>query len=202
LNNKCFIFWQASLAELVPALVSRITREVTTNIRFSLEEKVKETILDSMAEVVATYFPKPSRATGDRPISDIFVNRSRLTDLRTFLKNPKAEFSCPEQAILLEMMIQRKQSILGILGTGTGKTTIIMMHAKVYGNGRVTVVVLPLSGLHGDLERRAKALGLRISRWQTKGKFNPNADIVYVSIEHLTFEDFQRFLLSFISFPI
>ncbi|KAF8963704.1 hypothetical protein BDZ97DRAFT_1919490 [Flammula alnicola] len=163
----------------------------------ALEDRTREAVMNCMAEVVAAYFPKPRPPLDDnilRAISDVSVHPSRLKDLRVFLKSPTADFSCAEQGVLLELMIQGKQSILGILGTGTGKTTVVMMHAKMYGKGRVTVIILPLSGLHADLERRAHAFSVSLSRWVPSGKFNPDVNIVYVSIEHLGFDGFQSYL--------
>lgn len=147
-----------------------------------------------MAEIVAAYFPKPRPPLDDntlRAVSDTSPHPSLLQSLRTFLNNPNARFTCPEQAVLLELMVQGKQSILGILGTGTGKTTIIMLHAKLYGKGRITIVVLPLSGLRYDLERRARGFCVSISQWNPSGTFNEDASIIYVSIEHLGFEKFS-----------
>lgn len=147
-----------------------------------------------MAEIVAAYFPKPRPPLDDntlRAVSDTSPHPSLLQSLRTFLNNPNARFTCPEQAVLLELMVQGKQSILGILGTGTGKTTIIMLHAQLYGNGRITIVVLPLSGLRYDLERRARGFYVSISQWNPSGTFNEDANIIYVSIEHLGFEKFS-----------
>jgi superfamily II DNA or RNA helicase len=157
--------------------------------------------MDSMAEVVSVYFPKPRPPLDDnhlRPVSDISVHPSRLADLRTFLNDKRANFSCPEQALLLELMVQAKQSVLAILGTSSGKTMILMMYAKMYSRGRVTVVVLPVSGLHADFERRVKGYSMSVSRWAPNGKFNGNVNIVYVSIEHIGFDGFKEYVTHFI----
>ncbi|KAF8953005.1 hypothetical protein BDZ97DRAFT_1930113 [Flammula alnicola] len=186
-----------SVMPIGPAVISQISREVVRDVGAALEDRTREAVMNCMAEVVAAYFPKPRPPLDDnilRAISDVSVHPSRLKDLRVFLKSPTADFSCAEQGVLLELMIQGKQSILGILGTGTGKTTVVMMHAKMYGKGRVTVIILPLSGLHADLERRAHAFSVSLSRWVPSGKFNPDVNIVYVSIEHLGFDGFQSYL--------
>ncbi|KAF8868612.1 hypothetical protein CPB84DRAFT_1857350 [Gymnopilus junonius] len=182
---------QPSLAELIPALVNKISRQVTINIGTALEDKVRETVLNSMAQVVANALPSTSQSSRPDAVSDIQVPPSRLSDLRRFLCRSDASFSCPEQAILLELMIRGEQSVLGILGTGTGKTTAVMLYAKMYSRGKTTLVVLPLSGLHADLDRRARSFGISISRWRRDGKYNSEAAIIYVSIEDVANDEFK-----------
>jgi superfamily II DNA helicase RecQ len=89
------------------------------------------------------------------------------------------------------MMIQRQQSLLAILGTGSGKTMMILLQATIQ-RDLVTIVVLPLSSLHEDLKRRAIEKGVPYSRWTPNGKFNDNASVISVSIEHLGFHDFIK----------
>ncbi|KAJ7769710.1 hypothetical protein B0H14DRAFT_3591133 [Mycena olivaceomarginata] len=42
--------------------------------------------------------------------------------------------------------------------------------------------------------RRAVDLGLSIAKWEPNYKFNPNIDVIYVTIEHLNFDAFQAFI--------
>ena len=154
---------------------------------------VQETVMKAMAEMSHTYFPKiqPDIIKDSLNLSDIVIPPSRLFDLRTFLKDPSAEFSCPEQAVLLQMMIERRQSLLAVLGTGSGKTMMILLQATIQ-KELVTIVVLPLSSLHDDLKRRAIKMCVPYSRWKPNGKFNENASVISVSIEHLGFDEFIK----------
>jgi len=147
--------------------------------------------MKAMAEMSHTYFPKvqPNISNDTLDISEITIHPSCLTQLREFLKNPSANFKCPEQAVLLELMICREHSVLAVLGTGTWKTMIVLMQAMLQ-PGLVTILILPLSSLHDDIKRRAQALGVLYSRWDPKGKYNPNVSVVSVSIEHLGFDGF------------
>ena len=183
------------LKKWLSAVEGRISATVTRNVAPGLEHRVREAVLNSMGDVAAAYFPVAPRVTHHgqpEPTFNITVHPSRLVDLRTFLKKPDAVFSCPEQAILLELMIEGKKNILGILGTGKGKTLTVMLHSKMYGRGRVTIVVLPLSSLHADLEERARRHGVTISRWLPNQNNNTNVHILYVSIEHLGFDSFVQ----------
>lgn len=158
------------------------------------EDKLRAAILDIAAQVCATYLPKPPldlAMSRLRPLSDVSIPLSRLQDLRTFLKRSDAQFSCPEQAILLEHMIQNRDNILALLGTGTGKTTIVLLHAKMHGSpGQITVLVIPLSALRNDVLKRSKSFGVRASVWDPFGRYNPDVDLIIVSIENLGTRDF------------
>lgn len=165
--------------------------EITGN----LEDRVKETILDSMASVMARMLPKTPRPLDEnnlRPVADIDPHPSRLRSLRTFLKRPAATFSCPEQALLLELMCRGDQSVLGILGTGKGKTMLVFFYAHLFGSRGVTIVVLPLSSLRIEYRRRAQELGISSSVWSPTAKHNLDVQLLCVSIEHVNFHDFER----------
>jgi hypothetical protein len=149
----------------------------------------------AMAEMSHTYFPKvkPNLANDSIDISDLNIHPYRLLQLRDFLKNPSAQFSCPEQAVLLELMLLRRQSILAIIGTGLGKTFTVLMQASLQPS-LVTIVILPLSTLHDDFKRRAADLRVSYSQWCPNGKFNMNVSVISVSIEHLGFPDFIKYV--------
>jgi len=156
-------------------------------------ERLLECNKDSFAELSKMYFPAPSaplNVANLRPISDIAVHPSRRRDLRIFLGKEDAEFTSPEQGVLLENVLAGKDNILGILGTGFGKTMLIMMISKMYSQSKVVLVILPLSSLHDDLERRAKEFGLQISRWSPKG-FNDNVHIITCAVEYLAHTSFH-----------
>lgn len=159
-----------------------------------IDSRVNETITHNMAEMLVTYFPQPVRPYDDdrlRPASDIAVHPSRLAQLRQFLNRPQAQFTCPEQALLFECLIQRQQSVLGILGTNKGKTMTILMYAALYHSRGITVIVLPLSSLHADLRRRAASRQIRVSEWKADRPYDNDVHVLTVSIEHQAFGTFQ-----------
>lgn len=156
---------------------------------------VQETVMKAMAEMAHRLIPKvaPNLINDTLDISEILVPPFRLHQLRIFLNNPNAQFTCPEQAVLLELMLQRTHSILAVLGTGTGKTLAILLQASLQ-KDLVTIVVLPLSTLHDDLKRRAQDLKVPFSRWSPRGKFNENVKVISVSIEHLGVPAFVEYV--------
>lgn len=158
---------------------------------------IRATTTESMAEASRIYFPPPPPPTGSnaiRPLSDVVVHPSRLVKFRSFLGKPTAQWSCPEQGVLLEHLIYGKENILAVLGTAAGKTTLIVFLAHEYAKGKTIVVVLPLAALHSDFHRRAVQHNLTVSKWNINGKFNPHAHIVTASIEDLKHQDFIKYV--------
>ena len=156
---------------------------------------IRATTTESMAEASRIYFPPPPPPAGSsalRALSDVIIHPSRLEKFRSFLGKPTAQWSCPEQGVLLEHLIYGKENILGILGTAAGKTTLIMFLAQQFAQGKTIVVVLPLAALHSDFHRCASQHNLTVSKWKISGKFNPHAHIVTASIEDLKHNDFIK----------
>jgi len=184
--------------EVMSSLVTKLTSLVVFSLEPAIGDKITDVVTQTFAEVLTRFWPKPPiplNSANLRQVSDIVVHPSRRRDLRAFFKDPQAEFSCPEQAILLEHMVEGRENVFGITGTSSGKTTLIMLLAKMYAGGKTTVVVLPLSPLHGDLENRALRHGLTVSRWRPNPReFNPDANIITCAIEYLEFSDFHRYV--------
>jgi hypothetical protein len=84
--------------------------------------------------------------------------------------------------------------LLAILPAGAGKTFLVMMQAKMYHSHLMTMMVLPLSGLHQDLERRARQHEVSIARWMPGEKFNSDVMMIFVSVEHAGFEEFLMYV--------
>ncbi|KAJ6601710.1 hypothetical protein DFH09DRAFT_1355068 [Mycena vulgaris] len=157
---------------------------------------LKDTLNSTFAELATVYFPKPPPPPlphSLRPISAVQVHPSRLQALRDFLKNPNAIFHGP-QGELVEKMQARGRHVLAILACDSGKTTMIMFQTKKFDAHLVTVVILPLSGLHRDIHRRATEHDLKIAVFDPHVNNTPNAvQIVYVSIEHAIMDAFMKF---------
>ena len=183
----------STMAHLSSPAIYSINDCITDIVGVRLHGTIQETIMDAMAKMVYKYFPKnpPSIVNNTLDISEILIPPSWLMELRSFLNKPGAHFSCPEQAILLEMMISQRHSVLAVLGMGSRKTMMILFQAKLQ-KSLLTVIVLPLSSLHKDLKRRASEMSILYAKWSPKGKYNPNVTIISVSIEHLGFSEFAQ----------
>ncbi|KAJ6497931.1 hypothetical protein DFH09DRAFT_1103329 [Mycena vulgaris] len=129
------------------------------------ETSLKDTLASTFAELATVYFPKPPPPPlphSLRPISALQVHPSRLHALRDLLKKPHAIFHGP-QGELVEKMQARGRHVLAILACDSGKTTMIMFQAKKFDAHLVTLVILPLSGLHRDFHKRATEHDLKIA---------------------------------------
>ncbi|KAJ7911011.1 hypothetical protein B0H13DRAFT_2328778 [Mycena leptocephala] len=160
-----------------------------------LEKIIDNRITRTTQYAQALYWPrpKPTYSPHDvRPISDVRPHGSRLPALRQVL--PDFKVRCPETMVLVEKMIARETNVLVNMGCGTGKTLIGLVAAKAFANGRKTIFILPHSGLHQDFRRRARDLTITHSKWDPKGEFNSDVEIIYAAVEHIDFESFQIYL--------
>ncbi|KAJ7764097.1 hypothetical protein DFH07DRAFT_1016628 [Mycena maculata] len=167
----------------------------------------KESMITSFATLAATYFPPPPPPRPPhalRPTSTVMVDPSRLVALQRFFEpqwDPNRsgltrKFRSPEQGELIEKMLAREHHVLAILPCDFGKTTLLMFLAKIYESHLITVVILPLSGLHRDFSDRAKEHGLAISQWDpTKVQTSQAVSICYVAVEYAVMDSFLEYLL-------
>jgi len=107
--------------------------------------------------------------------------------LRTFLDDERAWFTCPEQAQALELATTGDTSFFVVMSTGSGKTSAYMVPAKIEPH-KVTIVILPLSGLRIDFAFRCENLRIDCQEW-TPGH-HPHTTMVMVSPENVQRDDF------------
>ncbi|PPQ82196.1 hypothetical protein CVT24_012794, partial [Panaeolus cyanescens] len=181
--------------------VEALSKDIVHRTLPELATLVKDTVNDTISQCMAVQFPEPVAMDSELGSStpSLACHPSRLYDLRTFLGDPSASFQSPEQAQFVEELALGQRNILAIMGTGSGKSTMLMFYCKRYASRRTTVVILPISGLHEELESKATKFGVTFSRWVPRtstetSQFNRGVSLVYVSIEHLGHKDFQRFL--------
>lgn len=190
----CYFLTLTFFTVVGSAQIEQVVRSSLVDLTRTLEETIKENVLDTMADVLAQVMPRAPRPLDEnnlRPFSHIVPHPSRLQSLRDFLKRPDANFTCAEQAVLLELMCRGEENVLGILGTGKGKTMIVFLYAHLFGHRGVTVVVLPLSALRGEYIRRARANSVSAAVWAPDSSYNADVELLFVSIEHTTNPGFR-----------
>lgn len=181
-------------AEIKNALPNAIQR---------LEGIVETQVAKSIIQSQALYYPapKPVYAAHElHDIADIQPHPSRDPAMKAALGAKWRGFSCPEQAIALEKMLMRTTNVIYIGACGTGKTFLILSAAKVFGQSRTTIVILPHSGLHLDFIRRADEMQVSWSKWEPNGDYNPNAQIIWAVVEHIEVAKFKMYVFD-IEFP-
>ncbi|CAK5264080.1 unnamed protein product [Mycena citricolor] len=155
------------------------------------KEELIEPFYQALAEFYASQNSESNiltRHTGLAPATAVVVHPSLINDLRKFRNDPEAMWTHPKQAELVQAMRIKDRHVLGVLACNTGKTTAVLMQAKVMDYMLVTLVVLPVSGLHLDLHTRARQEGLRAAQWLPQnGHASPP---FFLSHSPLTFHSF------------
>ncbi|CAK5285028.1 unnamed protein product [Mycena citricolor] len=176
--------------------IQRAISETLRSDEFIKRESLEAPLTQIIASLAALYFPKvpePPSANRLQPISSVVVHPSRRNALREFRGDETASWTCPHQAELLERMRDKKRHILAVLACNSGKTATILMQANIFDSASTTIFVLPVSGLHQDLHRRATQSRLNVARWKPDhAAFNADFNVLYVSVEDIR-DEFIRF---------
>ena len=161
----------------------------------SLNQNMRTTINESIGCALAVQARRGSSADHSSPTQrEIYVPHPSLTRmLRTFLGNPSANFKTPEQAEAIEFVLAYQRHLLLVGPTAMGKTLAYMLPAANRDHG-TTCVLLPLSALHTDFDRRCRDLKIESSRWTPRND-KPRTRIVYVSPEHAQTRHFVDYLI-------
>ncbi|KAJ6530712.1 P-loop containing nucleoside triphosphate hydrolase protein [Mycena capillaripes] len=178
----------------MPALIAGIAAGLKAEIVAIVQQEIKAAII----QTAATYYPRPIPQYAPhelRELGDIQPHPSRPREITEFLGGDPFQFQCRQQALFFEKLIARKSNLLVMLRCGMGKTFLALLAAQMYGKHRTTIYILPHSGLHLDFVRRATEMGLTLSKWEPKGQFNRNAQVIWCAVEHMDFEDFKAELV-------
>ena len=82
-----------------------------------------------------------------------------------YFNSNDARFSCAEQAHAMMDVLKRESDLLVVLPTGCGKSLLFMLPTLVE-IGMMTVVVVPLVALTGDMKRRCDQAKIRWTEWK------------------------------------
>ena len=96
------------------------------------------------------------------------------------------------QAPALEAIQHGQSPVVAVMPTGGGKSLLFMLPAWISPRG-VTVVVVPLIALRGDMLQRCYHLGISCVEWESRRPAD-QASIVLVTPESAITEDFMTFL--------
>jgi hypothetical protein len=161
----------------------------------NMEQGVRSHINDAMAASLAIQSRRNPTTFSSQQQETFVPHPSLIKMLRTFLRNPSATFKTPEQAEALEIVIARDRHLLLVGPTAMGKSLVYMLPAAQRNDG-ITCILLPLSALHLDFDRRCGDLNIASSRWLPGANEQPRTRIVYVSPEHAQTCAFMNYLVS------
>ena len=176
------------------------TAEITSEMHQMRREfqDLKLSITSTVSETVAaalTIQAGPCAPPSSTPQRDLYIpHASLLTDLRDFLGDPSAVFKTPEQAEALEVVKAGGRHLLLIGPTAMGKSLVYQLPAAQRDYG-TTCVLLPLSPLRQETERKCQALGITCSQWEPDLDEKPKTKIVYVSPEDAQTAKFTDYIV-------
>jgi superfamily II DNA or RNA helicase len=96
-----------------------------------------------------------------------------------------------QQAAVIQVIHSGASPVVAVMPTGGGKSMLFMLPA--FAAGGLTVVVVPLLALRGDMQRRCHALGISCVEWESR-RPPDEASIVLVTPESALSVDFGQFL--------
>ncbi|KAK0335655.1 hypothetical protein LTR94_011910 [Friedmanniomyces endolithicus] len=99
---------------------------------------------------------------------------------RLYYQSPDMQWKSKEQERALATMMMWQEQIIAILPTGGGKSMLFMLPCTLPEAG-VTILVVPLVALRGDLLRRVRELGIDHLEWTPEEQ--QDASLVFVSAE-------------------
>ena len=159
-----------------------------------VELRVRSHVTDSLAESLQIQGRRGSTGLSLRPVGQkqFAPHPSLIIMLRNFLSDSSATFKTPEQAEALEVSMACDRHLLLVGPTSMGKSLVYMLPAACRNSG-TTCVILPLSALHYDFNRRCRDLKVECSRWMP-GTQELRTRIVFVSPEHAQTMEFLNYL--------
>ena len=113
-----------------------------------------------------------------------------LGGLKKLYGDENMTWRCPEQEKALEIIMSGREQVVAVLPTGSGKSLLFMLPCTLPG-AQVTILIVPLVSLRGDLLRRMQALGIDHLEW-TPGERREVA-LVIVSTEAASTKDFVKY---------
>ena len=113
-----------------------------------------------------------------------------LGGLRKLYGDGNMTWRCPEQEQALTVIMSGREQVVAVLPTGSGKSLLFMLPCTLPG-AQVTILIVPLVSLRGDLLRRIQALRIDHLEW-TPGERREMA-LVIVSTEAASTKDFVKY---------
>lgn len=120
-----------------------------------------------------------------------WTSKALLQQARALYKDDALRWKSAAQERAMAVVTSRAEQVVIVLGTGEGKSLLFMLPCVLPGAG-VTVLVLPLVSLRGDLLRRVRELGIGHHVWSLEEP-DTSAPLVFVAVEAAATSRFRAF---------
>ncbi|KAI0061564.1 hypothetical protein BV25DRAFT_1916911 [Artomyces pyxidatus] len=166
-----------------------------------LQEAIKSMAESAATKAVATAMhiidPKATYTSQDgTPYTD--PNPSThpffLRTLRQYMQDPAAAFKTTSQARVVALMYGRKDHVLYVAPTGSGKTLPGLLNAKLLDDGQTTVILLPLRVMHEQYHLLCSRITLPCESWKLQSRPEAPLPIVLATIDYAALVTFQNYL--------
>jgi superfamily II DNA helicase RecQ len=162
-------------------LVSTIKDAVTEALKAGIQHIVTPTIRDAVASETShtlsnmpwQYLIGADTRVPEDCLAPVIVQQSTLYSLRRLLHKGATPKS-PEQAQILQLVLDRQFHIVGILPTGGGKSAVYQVPAFCDTSG-ITVSIFPFRALTQDQITQASELGIEVATWPGYRSVNDDA---------------------------
>jgi len=106
-----------------------------------------------------------------------------LPSLRKFLRRADAWFKSELQLRAVSEALRNNEDFLLVMPTDAGKSLAYILPAFIEGGSRLTLVVVPLVALIGDLTERCRSVGIRVGTWENCNV--PSLQVLLVAVEQV-----------------
>ena len=115
-----------------------------------------------------------------------------LKGARALYRDPKLRWKSEAQRRAMTTLMSRTEQVVAVLPTGAGKSLLFMLPCTLPGAG-LTILILPLVSLRGDLLRRVRELGIDHWIWTAGGEDGGDGRLVFVTAEAACTTGFREF---------
>jgi superfamily II DNA or RNA helicase len=113
-----------------------------------------------------------------------------LKGARKLYRNAALQWKCAAQERAMATVMSWTEQVVVVMATGEGKSLLFMLPCVLPDAG-VTILVLPLVSLRGDLLRRVRELGIGHLIWEPGEQ--QDAPLVFVTVEAAGTEQFRTY---------
>lgn len=203
--------------EAMTAFLSTTIASSISQLKVNLELQIQRAVAAGFAETITRGITKRKRAVSDpssphllplsySPVRDhsasdptpsdpSFDSRIQLGLRLLFPDVESPSFRSPAQRLMVEASLRNYAHYIAVLPTGGGKSTAYLMPALLETSGISSVVMIPNKALLQDSLRKTIDLNIRAKVWSTQDPHEAESQIVFVAVESIVSDTFQRCVL-------
>jgi Helicase conserved C-terminal domain len=152
----------AQIETMIKNAVGHALEQFSGQVTNRMQESLSEILHHRLPFLPSSQAPALSTSTG------IAVHPSRINILRAlYPQHSSHQFRSPQQAELLEAVLQGEHHVFGILATGGGKSIAIYGPPLIESSG-ISVCIVPFVSLEEEQLRTAEAFNIPVSAWPNR----------------------------------